>query len=276
MGAFGSKLEEIEEFEKAQQEMERPPEERKQKRSMRDKLRTRILRSDPRSATDGLDRTPIAINKQTSVTGAANAGGANSSVVITNLDTPENAIKTLSLDPRSPGEIDRTPIQVEEPVRRRVLAGDECETPVRAATVHHNNQHQPTAATMELAARSPLIIDNGPSDESGIAGLSPIAPVSSNSGLNLMLRESSAHESPKTIDITGLDSTKGGISKVEGGGVQMRTDKGQPSRILQERIRSAIQSQLIPSTVSNTPQAASELDESDISVHSSNDVSLVI
>ena len=54
-------------------------------------------------------------------------------------------------------------LKVEEPVRRRVLAGDECETPVRAATVHHNSHHQPTAAAMQLAARSPLIIDNGPS-----------------------------------------------------------------------------------------------------------------
>jgi hypothetical protein len=34
------------------------------KKSLRDKIRTRILRTDPRSASEGVDRTPIAIERQ--------------------------------------------------------------------------------------------------------------------------------------------------------------------------------------------------------------------
>ena len=37
--------------------------ENKERLSFRDKLRTRILRSDPRSCSDGLDRTPIAVDR---------------------------------------------------------------------------------------------------------------------------------------------------------------------------------------------------------------------
>jgi len=271
MGGLGSKLQEIEEFEQAQQQMDKPEEEPKRKPSMREKLRTRILRSDPRSASDGVDRTPIAISKQ----GGAKTGEA-AVTAASEMETPENKLKTMSLvDPRSPGgEIDRTPIQIEEPVRRRVLAGDECDTPVRSA-VHSSVQSTLIAANnLELDARSQLIIDNGVNsrDESGIAGLSPIVPVKP--ALDMITIQSSGLATPKTLDLSGMEPGKADLQQ-PAGGVQMRAGgkRGQPSKILQERLRSVVQSQLITDT---TPQAAGDLDMSALSVTSSNDTSLVI
>jgi hypothetical protein len=265
MGGLGSKLEEIQEFEDAQQ-MEEKPEEPKRKVSIREKLRTRILRSDPRSASDGVDRTPIAISKQNGA-GATGVAAMAEAASASEMNTPENKLKTLSLvDPRSPGvEIDRTPIQIEEPVRRRVLAGDECETPVRAA-VHHS-----VANKLEMDARSQLIIDNGTRDMSGIDGLSPI--VSVKPPIDMITIHSSLNDTPKTFDLGELEDKKVDQQPA----VQMRTGaRGQPSKILQERLRSVVQSQLIPGPT--TPQAAGGivLDESNISVTSSNDTSLVI
>jgi len=273
MGGLGSKLQEIEEFEQAQQEMDKPEEEPKRKPSMREKLRTRILRSDPRSASDGVDRTPIAFSKQG---GSGKTGEAAVTSTALEMETPENKLKTMSLvDPRSPGgEIDRTPIQIEEPVRRRVLAGDECDTPVRSS-VHPSVQSTLIAANnLELDARSQLIIDNGVSsrDESGIAGLSPIVPVKP--ALDMITIQSSGLATPKTLDLSGMEPGK--VEQPAGaGGVQMRAGgkRGQPSKILQERLRSVVQSQLITDT---TPQAAGDLDMSALSVTSSNDTSLVI
>jgi len=273
MGGLGSKLQEIEEFEQAQQEMDKPEEPKPRKLSMRDKLRTRILRSDPRSASDGVDRTPIAISKQ----GGGKTGEAGKATAL-DMDTPENKMKTMSLvDPRSPGaEMDRTPIQIEEPVRRRVLAGDECDTPVRSS-VHPSVQSTLIASKLELDARSNLIIDNGISsrDESCIAGLSPIVPLKP--ALDMITIQSSGLGTPKTLDMSGMEPK--GDSQQPAGGVQMRTagSRGQPSKILQERLRSVVQSQLIPgSNLDSTPQAAGDLDMSALSVTSSNDTSLVI
>jgi len=89
----------------------------KEKKSLRDRVRTKILRSDPRSATDDVDRTPIAVEKS--------AGTP---------DTPvHHKLKTLDADPRSPGGVERTPIVVEERRvgRRAVLPSDDVRTPVR-------------------------------------------------------------------------------------------------------------------------------------------------
>jgi len=64
---------------------------------LKDRLRTKILRGDPRSASEDVSRTPIAVSK---------------SEVDTSNDTP---LKTLVQDPRSPGlqgAVDRTPIVV--------------------------------------------------------------------------------------------------------------------------------------------------------------------
>lgn len=258
MGGIVSKLEEIQEFEEAQQEMEKQ-EEPKRKLSMREKLRTRILRGDPRSASDGVDRTPIALGKQ---------GGSEFSSTTIELNTPENKLKTLSLvDPRSPGEIDRTPIQIEEPVRRRVLAGDECETPVRSAV------HPSVVNKLELDARTQLIIDDGSRDESGIDGLSPIVAVKP--PIDVINIQSALNDTPKTLEFGGLDTNTDAGKPA----VQMRANgaRGQPHKILQERLRSVVQSQLISDSSQAAPAAGDMvLDESNMSVTSSNDTSLVI
>ena len=53
---------------------------------MREKLRTRILRSDPRSASDGVDRTPIAFSKQG---GSGKTGEAAVTSTALEMETPE-------------------------------------------------------------------------------------------------------------------------------------------------------------------------------------------
>jgi len=85
-------------------------ERRSNKSSLRDRLRTRILRTDPRSVTEDVNRTPIAVAK----------------------DGDDTPMKTLVQDPRSPGMtgVDRTPIVV--------LAGKEdTKTPLRGAIPPH-------------------------------------------------------------------------------------------------------------------------------------------
>ena len=57
---------------------------------MREKLRTRILRGDPRSASDGVDRTPIALGKQS---------GSELSSTTVELNTPDVSFKLLSYIP---------------------------------------------------------------------------------------------------------------------------------------------------------------------------------
>jgi len=74
-----------------------------EKKSLINKMRSRILKSDPRSASEGVDRTPIAV--------ASDSGSGA-------CDTP---VKTMALiDPRSPGcvlggevVVERTPILVQ-------------------------------------------------------------------------------------------------------------------------------------------------------------------
>ena len=53
---------------------------------MREKLRTRILRSDPRSASDGVDRTPIAFSKQG---GSGKTGETAVTSTALEMETPE-------------------------------------------------------------------------------------------------------------------------------------------------------------------------------------------
>jgi len=241
MGNWGSKLEEINEFEAAQRDLQKS-EDGKARVSMKERLRTRFLGADPRSATDGMDRTPIAVSKHNPVT------------TTIDVDTPENVVKTLGMDPRSPGEIARTPIQVEEPVRRRVLAGDECETPVRNSA--------PTSTQLHTDTRCPLIIENG---LESLEAISPIVPIG---GANMVL-PSSKYDTPKTIDLSSLDTKQENVTAA----ARPVADRGQPSRILQNRLRTAVDSQILPSCA---PAAALDLDDSQISVHSSNDSSLVI
>ena len=63
------------------------------KKSLKNKFRTRILKSDPRSATEEVSRTPIAVDK---------AGGRDDTGTSSSTETP---VRTLALvDPRSPGQ----------------------------------------------------------------------------------------------------------------------------------------------------------------------------
>ena len=70
----------------------------------------------------------------------------------------------------------------------------------------------------------------------------------------MLILFSSGLATPKTLDLSGMEPGK--VEQPAGaGGVQMRAGgkRGQPSKILQERLRSVVQSQLITDT---TPQAA--------------------
>jgi len=101
MGASLQKMwHEMGEVEEAGKEREVKEKEGMKKIKLKDRLRTRILRGDPRSATEDVSRTPIAVEK---------SGGDGSN------DTP---LKTIVQDPRSPGfqgAVDRTPIVVLAP-----------------------------------------------------------------------------------------------------------------------------------------------------------------
>ena len=96
MGNIASKWDEMNEMDEAQKGVENNQKERR--KSLADRFKTRILRSDPRSASEGLDRTPIAVDKS--------------------CDTPVRNPKEL-VDPRSPGVVlggevvlERTPLLV--------------------------------------------------------------------------------------------------------------------------------------------------------------------
>lgn len=235
MGNYTSKnWEEMTEMTEAQHEKEVSMEHQK-KKSLREKIRTRILRTDPRSASEGVDRTPIAVERQTDP----------------NLETPAQArLKILSLDPRSPGgEVERTPIVVEEPVRRR-LVDDECSTPLRG--------HVPPSLTIpggDSIGRSPLLIDNGEEDPRSPSTEAPRTPIY-------------AQDSPLTID----------LGRLQIGEKEKRSDRGQPSQILQNRLRTALQegAQGLFTPPSAGEHCYQELESEEDSIRSSNDSSLVI
>eukprot|EP00092_Neocalanus_flemingeri_P039556 GFUD01043072.1.p1 GENE.GFUD01043072.1~~GFUD01043072.1.p1 ORF type:complete len:199 (-),score=88.80 GFUD01043072.1:128-724(-) len=98
MGGFASKQwNEMTEVNDAIEENEKELTTRN-KKSLKDRIRTRILRSDPRSASEDVDRTPIAVERQ--------------------CETPVRAQLELE-DPRSPGVVsggemvlERTPLLV--------------------------------------------------------------------------------------------------------------------------------------------------------------------
>lgn len=246
MGNFTSKnWEELTEIQKAEQEKNKvPPEEARARPSFRDKFKTRILRTDPRSATEGMDRTPIAVSK--------NSEGSEG-------DTPVQAkMKTLSIDPRSPGGVERTPIVVEEGIRRRVLS-EECETPVRGKA--------PPILTLEAPDRSPLIIESGEEEDPR----SPTTdgnrtPITSTPAVELIPSRSAGNETPATIDLNKLAET--GRTEAD-----KKTNQGQPSQILQQKFKSAVAKMQLPPS---TPPAEGELNDSEMSVRSSNDSSLII
>jgi len=108
MGGFASKQwNEMTEVNDAQEEVEAELK-TTNKKSLKDRFRTRILRSDPRSASEGVDRTPITVERP--------------------CETP---VRTQLVDPRSPGGLggevvlERTPLLV--------LQKSEEGTPLRGA-----------------------------------------------------------------------------------------------------------------------------------------------
>jgi len=256
MGLLNSKqweeMTEMQDAEKERQNKDKNTEEVKERRSFRDKFRTRILRSDARSPSDGVDRTPIAKAEKHQC-----------------CETPvQSKLKSL-VDPRSPGgEVERTPIVVDEAVRRRVLS-EECDTPVRGQV--------PAAITIPVAGsklsddRSPLLIEMGDDDPRSPSTLKPRTPITSAvPAIDLINRPSEEHLTPATVDLNALQ---------EKPKTDRKTDKGQPSSILQAKFKEAVASAALaaPDLLSTTPAAATEdLEDSDISLKSSNDSSLVI
>ena len=109
MGGIVSKWDEMNEVNEAQEEVDN--EQKTRKKSLTDRLKTRILRSDPRSASEGVDRTPIALERP--------------------CETPVRPPKEL-VDPRSPGVVlggevvlERTPLMVMH------KSDDNTNTPIR-------------------------------------------------------------------------------------------------------------------------------------------------
>lgn len=105
--------------------------------------RTKVLRADPRSASEGVDRTPIAVERQN------------------DLDTPVllsyspllPKLKTLALDPRSPCGLERTPIVVEE---ERPSRGSEKDLLRRVLNVNDSPSSSSTPIRSSLASSSSL------------------------------------------------------------------------------------------------------------------------
>jgi len=108
-GAISKSWNEMTEVQEAAEEAELKEKEKAGgKVKLRDRIRTRILRADPRSLSEDVSRTPIAVERNQSEG-----------------DTP---MKTQVQDPRSPGTmgaVDRTPIVV--------LAPKDGATPLRGA-----------------------------------------------------------------------------------------------------------------------------------------------
>lgn len=123
------------------------------KTKLRDRLRSRILRADPRSASEEVARTPIAVAREGE--GDTPIKGAEDTPLKGEGDTP---LKTLVQDPRSPGMtgLDRTPIVV-------VAGKEDTRTPLRGA-IPPNFELPPNTPQDDSTAdmgdpRSPLTLE---------------------------------------------------------------------------------------------------------------------
>jgi len=192
-----------------------------EKKSFKNRFKTKILKTDPRSASDDVTRTPIA--------------AADNSC--------ETPVKTMALiDPRSPGcvlggevVVERTPILVMQK-KEDTAAVD---TPIRGSTIPpFNLQDTPDTEDSETPA---------PTSDSPL----------------IMKTQTNKTSTPSTIPLTNSKA-------------------GQPSNLLQERMKEAAKTALKDQegSITSAPAAADSdfLDESDLKVENSvnNDSSLII
>merc|ERR1719348_1728385 len=177
-------------------------------KSLKNRIKTKVLREDPRSASEEVDRTPIAVK---------NGQGADT-------DTP---VKTMALiDPRSPGcvlggevVVERTPILVMQKKEQEAN-----ETPLRGSSIPHFSLPDTPGADPDEAE----------------------TPVSDSP---LVLKTKTMKTStPTTIPLTNNKA-------------------GQPSNLLQERLKVAASAALKDQEDSVTsPAAAGEYREDDLNV----------
>jgi len=208
MGVFNSKQwDEMLEVNGLEEEAEQKT--RKDKLSLRDKVRTRILRTDPRSASDEVERTPIAVQKNS------------------DSETPlQPKLKTLAVDPRSPSALERTPIVVEEVPRRRTVIA-EINQAQDDSIVLLCSADDPRSPAVEEVKRTPLYVARGQPPPELV--LPPEDPLST--PLDDDDPRSPSYLSPRTPITTATPATVD-LDKL--------TDRGQPRKVLQHRFREAV------------------------------------
>jgi len=184
-----------------------------EKKSFKNKLKSRILKSDPRSVSEDVDRTPIAVESK------GTSGGA--------CDTP---VKTMALiDPRSPGcvlggevVVERTPILVMQ--KKEQEAND---TPMRGSSIPH----------FSLPDTPDLILNDPDETETPISD-SPL----------VLKTKTMKTSTPTTIPLTNNKA-------------------GQPSNLLQERLKVAASAALKDQEETVTSAAAAgEFHDDDLKV----------
>jgi len=216
-----SNNEEIKSEEKENREV-RNPARVSHKKSLRERLRTRILKTDPRSETEGVDRTPIRVAGDTEV---------DSSLTSTPGVKPAAAL--LLEDPRSPGVVgqagggvSRTPLIVPLASQGSKEGAQDLMTPVRGAP----------PPSFELPPDTP-----GPDDIHGSPEPNKIKPI----GNHL--------STPATIPL-GESSSEQASSLQVG---KLRDDnRDQPSSLLAEKLKEVALTAMREQRSSTTAPAA--------------------
>jgi len=204
LGKEWKEMGEVEDFERGRgvaeetgEQVEEAVKEKPRKKSFKEKLRSRILKVDPRSKSDGLDRTPISIDSESDAS-------LSSSVAATPERPPSSSIAVLE-DPRSPavagevgGGVSRTPIVV--PLAQKVEEEKEPEifTPLRGSVTDTPEYKKPVATGPKelLADKLRAAVKAGQSQ------CSSIAPPAAEGGVhilydsdsNIQVPEDSSHE----------------------------------------------------------------------------------